>query len=237
MRKNMTMSKQTTYSIIGFCAVVGLFVAIKLLPGIWLEHERDKAVKAVVDQAARDAVREVATDAVRDTARMLALNMVRDASKPNPLTTTTTQPNASSTNLDRLGYTITLPDGSTLDPQDKDLDKDHFTTANLPNHGSLIIVAIDDKSRAPAAFEKTVANLQAKLQSPTTSNQMTVESNKVTRSSTIRGIAKGESFVFEIFQFDGPKRSCLIICEYPQSTSADAAPLFQKTLATLQFKD
>src|ERR1044071_8673178 len=193
--KANAMSKQTIYSIIGFFIVVGLLIAIKPLPRKWAEQERDKIIKIQVDEAAHDAIQKVATDAIRDTARMFALSMAPDTSKSD-VVTSVTPPSSPSTHLDRPAYSITLPDTSTIDAQDKDLDLNHFTTANLPNKGTLILVVIDDKSRGASAFEKTVANLKAKLQNPTPKTPSCVDTAKSARSAAFDGTIKDEAFSF-----------------------------------------
>ena len=140
--------------------------------------------------------------------------------------------------LDRSGYTMTLPAGSTVDPATESFDQDHLTSANLRHDTTLIVVMIDDKTGGPAAFDRTVASLKSELATVTSDGDGAVDIGKVVRSVALRGKVTGhdETFDFTVSEFDGPARAYLVVAEYPDSSAADASTLVDQALGTLRLK-
>jgi hypothetical protein len=203
---------------LGLGVTVVLVLAIKLLPRIWSEYEQH--------QAMRDAAEQVAHEAARDEARKLVAGMRNDV----PAT-------SSSVVLDRSGYTITVPEGSTVDPQDKHVDQDHLTLANLPHHTTLVVLMIDTKTRGHAVFDRTVASVKGRLESFTTESAQTFDTATAIRTTSLRGKVKNnEPFVVEVAELSGPERAYVVVAEYPESSAADAPTMLKKALGTLHLK-
>lgn len=226
------MSRSLVVRIVVFCGIVGAWVGIRVLPGFWARRTAQQVASDVAHDVARDAAHKVADDVLRDVARQVAADVLRNMSSTRPATAS-----ADATVIDRAGYTITLPGNCTVDLPEAGVDRNRLTTVNLPNHGGLIIVAIEDKALAPPQFDKMIAALQGKLEGCSSVKSNAFDRAKAARSTAFSGTAKGERFTYEIAQLEGQQKACLVIVEYPDESSAASVELAQKALATFQIKE
>ncbi len=213
------MSSGLVRSAIVVGVVVVVVAAVKLVPGLWQAQAR----KDAVDDAVNDVVRDVVRRSVADSANHLPA-AAASGDDAHPIV------------VERRDYTITLPAYSTLGPAEPGLRmRTHLTQAVLPHGLSINLVMIDDRARAPAAFESTVTGVRGLLEQPNATAAVALAAG-ATHATALRGQLKGVMFVFEVAQFDGRDRSCTVIAEYPGSEAADDATLLRDALATLHMK-
>ncbi|MDB5333171.1 MAG: hypothetical protein JWP03_4322 [Phycisphaerales bacterium] len=230
-------SKSIVVRALIFCGVIGAFICIKVLPGFFARRAEHQAASQVANEAARDAAQRAVNDVVHDAVKQKAAEILRDVVGSENPSTAPAATNPGDTVIERTGYRITLPGNSTVDPPDANVGKDRLTQVNLPDHGALIIVAVDDKTLAAPEFDKMAASLQAKLESASIAKAGTFDGVKAARSTAISGTVKGERFAYEIAQIEGQKKACLIVLEYPEENKAATIGIMQKALATFQIRE
>jgi hypothetical protein len=226
------MTKANVRTAITFLLVVAVVVAVYVMPKMLRDHAVQDAVHDAVEDAAREAARKVAAEAVPQAAKEIADQARSEAAKQGPAPT-----NTPPFVIERAAYKVTLPGDSTVDPEDKDVDKDHYTVVNLPTGGTLIITVTDQKELAGPNFDKITANLKAKFQDATVADTHTFEPARAVRSTAISGKLEGRRFVFETAQCEGNTRACLMILEYSEEKKPQTLELVRTTLASFKMKD
>jgi hypothetical protein len=227
------MSKANVRTAITFLVVVGVVVAVYVMPKMLKDQAVQDAVHDAVENAARDAARKVAAEAVPEAAKEIADQARSEAAKQGPAPVTNTPPIV----LERAAYKITMPGDSTVDPEDKDVDKDHYTSVNLPTGGTFIITVTDQKELAGAKFDKINSDLKARFLDATVADTHTFDPARAVRSTAISGKLEGRRFVFETAQCDGNTRACLMILEYSEEKKTETLQLVRTALATFKMKD
>ena len=232
------MSRSRILSVLAFLAVIGVFIGLNVLPRMWRDSAIRDVVQDVAHDAAGDAARKAAAQALpgiaRDLAKQVERDMAEEAKKPAEETKAgATQPLL----IERAGYKITVPGGSTVDPEDPSLDRDRYTAINLTTGATLIVVSADKKEHLDKEFEKSEAALRGKLENATPAETHTFDPAKAARSSAVTGDIKGERYVFETAECEGSVRGCVMVLEYREAKKAETVDMVRAALATFQIKD
>jgi hypothetical protein len=144
---------------------------------------------------------------------------------------------ASAKDLERADYKMSLPEEATLDEPDDDVDADHMTTINLPNDSTMIVLIIDDKKQGPGMFTQLAENYRQKLTDGVVKPTKAFAQTKAIRSAVVSGKMEGLKFGFEVGQFDGKKKTALVVYTYVESSKAEAIATAQKWLKTFVMKN
>jgi hypothetical protein len=229
-------SKSIIRNVVAFCVVVGIVVGIRVLPGMWARHVARQVAQKEAERAAQDAVPQAIDDVTHDIVRRMADEIARSVGGHNG---GATRPAALTPGpvIDLAAFTITLPAGSRVDAEDPSVGKDRFTTANLPEHGCMIFVVADDKATAAPHFDNLARTLREKMQGPVDVPISAFDPTKVARCGAVRGTIKDERIIYEIAEYDGQKKACLVIVEYPEANQSQTLELARGALATLRMKD
>jgi hypothetical protein len=138
--------------------------------------------------------------------------------------------------LDRAAFRITLPEKSTVDPDDPDLGRERFTTVNLPNGGTMMFVVAEAKEQMTDQFDSTASRCRAKFADVSIRNTDTFDPAKAVRSTAVTGVVKGERFVLEFGECDGRQKAVLIIVEYAEPKKAETVEMVRRALGTFEVK-
>lgn len=139
--------------------------------------------------------------------------------------------------VDRADYKISLPDGAKLEKGDGEVDADHMTTINLPNDSTMVILVIDDKARAPIAFNKMIDEYKSKVKDGVTDKSDSFVKPKASRATAVTGRLNGIQITFDVGQIDGKEKSFLIVFTYTESKKAPTIEMVQKAMATFVIKE
>jgi hypothetical protein len=140
-------------------------------------------------------------------------------------------------NLERADYKITLPEKSTVDSTDRDIDQDHMTTVNLPNGGTMILLVLDDKKLADETVTNLIASYKGKLKDGIDGKTEAFDKAKAARSAVVSGKMNGIKTSFEVGQFDGKKKTVIVVFTYLERKKAETIEMMQKSLGTFTIKE
>jgi len=140
------------------------------------------------------------------------------------------------TDIERASYKITIPDKSTVDPQDSDIDLDHMTTINLPNDNNIIILAIDDKALIDKSFTTMTEKYKNALKNvqETGSDMANLRNGK---GVLLTGLFNGMKYCFEVGAFAGKKCGFIIVCAYPEKERVETREMAKKAVDSLKIKE
>ena len=138
--------------------------------------------------------------------------------------------------LERADYKITLPEGSTVDKPDEDIDADHMTTVNLPNGNAMILIVVDDTQLVPNMLGKLTDKYKEKIKDAVVGRTDAFDDAKATKSTLVSGKLNGLRFSFAMGEFDQKKKAVIVIFTYPQSEKTQTTDIVRKALSTLTIK-
>lgn len=232
------MSRSTVLGIIAGCLAACVLIGIYLLSGRWVEHAERQAAREAVGPALQQSVREAANEAGRKAASEMADKILAESQKggaASPPKSDTT-PVGAPVKVERKAFAITLPPGATVDPEDPSVGSERLVTADLPDHGTIIIVVADDKQHTGSAYEDTLASLRKKVEDAEEEKPESFDSLKVARATGIKGTVKGIAFRYEIGQCEGWDKGCVIVVEYPEENRDAMVAMMGKALGTFNMK-
>lgn len=218
--------------------VIVVLVCIRVLPRWWAERIGREAAENAVAQAAANAATQASDDVTRRVAREMADQVVRDMAKGDggAANRAAAVASAATSVLDRAAFRITLPEKSTVDPDDPDLGRERFTTVNLPNGGTMMFVVAEAKEQMTDQFDSTASRCRAKLDNVSIRNTDTFDPAKAVRSTAVTGVVKGERFVLEFGECDGRQKAILIIVKYAEPKRAETVEMVRRALGTFEVK-
>ena len=138
--------------------------------------------------------------------------------------------------LERADYKIILPDGSSIDKPDDDIDADHMTTVNLPNGNAMIFIVVDDTQLVPNMLGKLTDKYKEKIKDAVVGKTDAFDDARAAKSTLVSGKLNGLRFSFAMGEFDQKKKAVIVIFTYPQSEKAETTDIVRKALATLKIK-
>lgn len=230
------MSKRTMGSMIAFCIAVAIAIGVKVLPRMLAQNAAQNAAREAARRAAVDDAREVMRQRVNDAAKQYVRQLAEDAAANAANEGGSSPPIGRSIVVDRAAYSISLPSDSTVDPESAEIDLNHLTVVNLPDHATLTIVVIDDKKSAAGRFDTAVAAAKKDLEPATTGDTYTFDRATAIRSIAIRGTAKGQRCVIELGQIEGRTAGFVIGIEYCDQDRARTIARFKDALDSFQIK-
>jgi hypothetical protein len=227
-------------TLLAFCIVVVVLVGIRVLPRWLADRAAREAANDAVARAATQAATQASDDVMRRVAREMADKVVRDMTaderRAAPAVAVTDVSGSASLVLERAAFRITLPEKSTVDPDDPDLGPERFTTVNLPNGGTMMFVVAEAKERMTDQFDSTASRCQAKFENISVRNTDTFDPAKAVRSTAVTGVLKGERFVLEFGECDGRQKAVLIIVEYAEPKRLETVEMVRRALGTFEVK-
>lgn len=138
--------------------------------------------------------------------------------------------------VDRADYKITLPLGSTVDPVDVSVDINHFTVANFPNGTSLMMVVLDDKSRAESAFRTTMDKYKEQMKDPVeTTGDITI--GRHAKSIIVTGGLNGKEFSIDGRMFTGKQKAFVAVSFYNKALAAETRQRVGQVLDSMVLKE
>ncbi len=146
------------------------------------------------------------------------------------------QPPSAPVAIERADFKVTVPPGSTVDPPDADIDKDHYTAVNLPDGATLIFLVIDDKSTADSALGKALGYYRSKLQDPV-DGASDMFDGRGGKGTIVQGKLNGLRFVFEAGYFTGKQKAFIASCGYEKSLEADARKVYRQAIDSFAIKE
>jgi hypothetical protein len=138
--------------------------------------------------------------------------------------------------VQRADYVITVPDKSTVDPPEKDIDKDHMTTINLPNGNALIIMVVDDKSKTELAFNGTKQSYLGQMKN-TKEGPSSLFANHKGTGKKIAGTLNNMAICFELGWFTGVNKGFVVITFYTLDEVKTAVPMAQAAINSIKIKE
>jgi hypothetical protein len=102
-----------------------------------------------------------------------------------------------SAEIERRDYKIITPTGATIDPEDDDLDLNHFTTININEDVFVIILIIDDIKTMEVAKNKMVESYKEKMENPVEIASQFKGVEKYS-GSALSGKVNGIKYVFDV---------------------------------------
>jgi len=123
--------------------------------------------------------------------------------------------------VNRTGYQMTLPSGSTVDPPDPKHDADHYTVVNLPNQSSptpatlTVIVSDNDDTRLQdELYTYAQQSCKSGTVNPTQSMSTLFDNRDNGKGTVISGQINGVECCCELGTFTGAGKGYLFICTY-----------------------
>lgn len=138
--------------------------------------------------------------------------------------------------VERADYVITVPEKSTVDPADADIDLDHMTTINLPNENSVNVLVIDDKTKTDVAYQAAKKSYLGQLTDVKESPSQLFEKQKGV-GVKLAGTAKGTAICFELGWFAGNKKGFIVVTFYTPDEVKTAVPIAQEVINSIKIKE
>ncbi len=232
------MSRPGVIGLIVACLVAGVLIGIYVAPRMMVDQTGRQAARDAVGPAIQPAIRQVTSEAGRKAASELAdkilagAHPVGEEAQSMPSAAPVTSPVV----VDRQAFTVTLPPAATVDPEDVAVGSERMITANVSHSGILCVVVTNNKDEATSSYDDALARFRGKVENATQEKPATFDSLRVSRTTAVRGIIKGQEFRFEIAQCEGWDKGCLIIVEYPEQDKGDVVPMMSKALGTFRMK-
>ena len=134
----------------------------------------------------------------------------------------------------RADYKITIPDKSIVKPRDPNIDPDHYTVIRFPNRSFLVVMVLDEKSRAEHVYNNII-----KIQGKALKNGKVVSSSlfkEINGSGVqITGDLKGMKYTYQVGFVKGKKKGFVFNAGYLE---ADRKASLEYLTATLNsFKE
>ncbi|MEI6218787.1 MAG: hypothetical protein WCP86_07790 [bacterium] len=139
-------------------------------------------------------------------------------------------------NIERTDYKIAVPDKCTVDPQDADMDLDHLTTINLPNHNAMIIMVVDDKTVLDENLQNTKTFYKNSLKDSQESPSAMVDKHHG-KAVLLTGTLNGTKYCIELGAFAGKKKGFFIVRNYPVGDKAETIKLTQASIDAFNIKE
>src|ERR1044071_5944924 len=143
----MTSNRMTLAGIFIAPLVVGALIGIYALPKKVVENEEKKAASKVAPEATQDAARKVAEDEIRKAATEISSRLLADQHK-REIAPSVELSSEAPVVIDRKAFTMTLPQGSEVDPPKPKIDREKLVHFRLPGHASGSVVVVDNKGEA-----------------------------------------------------------------------------------------
>jgi hypothetical protein len=138
--------------------------------------------------------------------------------------------------IERSDYKVTVPDGSTVDDEDPDIDLDHYTAVNLPNGDTLTLLTLDDLKYADKEFDKLKSGYWTKVQQPE-ELPSDLFAARGAKAGIVTGKINGMRFCFEFGQLLGAKRAFLLSCIYERNHPEVGRVMFQQAIESFIIKE
>ncbi len=138
--------------------------------------------------------------------------------------------------IERSDYIVTVPDGCTVDPEDADIDYDHYTCINLGAGGTLIILVNDDVKGGGKEFETLRNSYHKKLKDPTElpSDLFATRGNT---AMIVAGKLDGMHWCFEFGLIEGREKAFILTGSYLQNHPEEGRPILQGAVETFVIKE
>jgi len=137
--------------------------------------------------------------------------------------------------FERKDYRITVPDGSTADPEDPDIDLDHFTTINFPDENFIIILVVDDNDKTEGAFDIMKKFYMSKMEGASGSKSTFLSEHKGP-ATLLNGKLNGIASSIELGWFTGKTQGYIIVAGCPQSERPSFGKVLKKAITSFKKK-
>ena len=232
----MGSNRMTLAGILIALLVVGALIGIYALPKKVIENEEKKAAEKLIPQAAQHAAHQVAEDEIRKAAADISDRMLADQKKKEAAPTVELK-SSGPVAVDRDAFTMTLPEGSEVDPPKPQLGKERYIHADLPARASVSIVVIPDKRDAGKYCESTFEDLKSKTPQSTETTPEALQPYKLAQLSAVKGkFAGGHEYMFEVGEWDGTDKACIIIAQFPARPNDAAIAALQRAFRTFKMQ-
>lgn len=138
--------------------------------------------------------------------------------------------------IERADYTVTVPDGCTIEEEDPDIDLDHYTGINMPNRDFMVILVNDDKRGGDKEFESLKNNYWKRMKDPAElpSDLFAAFGGKAT---IVAGKMNGMKFCFEFGMIIGREKAFILSYMYEQNHPEQGRAIFQDAIASFAIKE
>ena len=123
--------------------------------------------------------------------------------------------------IQRNTYKITVPDGSTIDPEDSDFDLDHFMVINFPDKNFLIIFVVDDQKDTEDFFQAFKKGKLELLKAPSESTSDMINENN-DNAILLNGKLNGMKYCFEMGWITSNSKGIIFMAGYPKNEQKNA---------------
>lgn len=229
------MNKSTIAGIFVAILVAGALIGIYVIPKKVIETEQKKAGADAAKSAAQQSAQNEAADQIRKAAGEISEKLLADQRK-NENAPTVDVSSSSPIVIDREAYTMTLPQGSEVDPPHPEDGKERLMHFRMPGHATGSVVVVDSKARALSAVDDTLADVKSKLTDTSDVNAEALAPFKLARLSAIKGSIGTVTDVFEVGVWEGEAKSCIIIINYPVRPNDQAIASLQKAFRTFKMQ-
>jgi len=248
------MSRSAIAGTIAVCFVAAVVAfTIRVLPRMFAEHEARMAASEATGPAIHDAIHEAASEAGRKAAGDVANKIPAglheggagtrspNADKALPGThegagASTPNPIEAPISVQRAAFTITLPPGSSVNPETTGIGSERMVIADLPEHSMIGILVADKKEQAAKDYVALLAKFRGVFSNAQEDKPDAFDAIRPVRATAVKGRIKTVDSVFEIGQCEGWDKTCTIYVEYPAEDKAKIMPLMTKALATFRMK-
>lgn len=234
------MSKSAVVGILAAVFVAGLLAGLYLLPSLYAMRAGKGAAQKVAPSAISQAIQPVVNEQAEKAAREIAAMIVTRPRDSDIDIQPVTKPDSSAppVAIARANFEITLPLGSTVEPDDPKYGPDRLLKCRLPGNASLNLLLVDDKSNAASISESALEGLRGAVKEPTTNHESALGWMSVVDVNGIEGSIEGQQFAFETGYRPGTEKACVIIIDYPMDSEKKRAAInsIQLAISTLTVK-
>lgn len=139
--------------------------------------------------------------------------------------------------VSRQAFRITLPPGCVVDSKASGADREHRVAIDVPGHGLIYIIVVDNKGRASSVYGELLSQLRAKGERAEVAAHDLLDSLRPVRAAGISCRIKGMPAVYQMGQLEGWDKGLVVLTEFLESDRGQAEPPIRQALATLRIKE